>query len=213
MNLTIIETVWTLGKLQNGYELRFCWAVPYTVLCCRFISIWIAWLNDWTETVLVVFSSRGYWCPINVFLQTLFQGWSTTLYYRVFTNVESTLVNGRFLHVESTLILWPQRCFDVDKLTLIQLAFWTIFQRLTNVGVGWNNVVSTFNRRHLTRWIADLIFSISQDLQHFSILQDVKRNWRKASICSQVPEGKSTFHYHCEQTQHWKSCMFFNVRP
>ena len=57
-------------------------------------------------------------------------------------------INQRCFHVES-MLLSPQRCFDVVKVASIQFAFSIIFQRLTNVSVIWDNVVSTFNRRDL----------------------------------------------------------------
>ena len=47
------------------------------------------------------------------FCKRCFNAVPSTLYQRDFANVKPISINRRRLYVESTLILWPRRCFDV----------------------------------------------------------------------------------------------------
>jgi hypothetical protein len=51
-NIVFRDMVWKLSKLQSGYNELGFYVEPY-IICFRFINIEIAWLNDWTETLLL----------------------------------------------------------------------------------------------------------------------------------------------------------------
>ena len=92
----------------------------YSVRCCRFIA----------GNTTFYFGRRKCRDVDNVISTSykggftkMFKRWSINFVSTWFYNVKPTSINKCFFHVESKLILWPQRCFTVDQSQLYPRGF------------------------------------------------------------------------------------------